>query len=115
MKDRLIRIALTLLLLVCATIVILHYWNTEAIADVVNVPMYVMIAAFVYVLLQVLKRFYFKQQNWWDWLYYIALIAIVLPTFFPKVEYADTYNYLTDIGSLFLALPLLIDIRKYVL
>ena len=77
-----------------------------------NLPMYVMLLSFGYVLTQILKRSLIKNQYWWDWLYYVGLIAIVTPTFFASEESLSTFQWTTDIGSLFLVVPLVLDGKK---
>jgi len=72
-------------------------------------PMHLVILSFVYVLLQILKRYLFKRKNWWDWLYYIGLVSIVLPTFFVNETNTDFYHLLTDYGTFFLIIPILLD------
>ena len=74
-----------------------------------SVPIYIMILAFVYILLQIAKRYLYKEYNWWDWLYYIGLIAMMLPTIFATEENLETFNLFTDFGVLFLIIPILFD------
>ena len=114
MRKRILRIVIVVLLLALAISILEHYWNDPSMEEIVRVPLYIMVLAFVYVVIQILKRYFFKEQNWWDWLYYIGLLAMVIPTFFTNPEYEGFYSYLTRIGTLFLVLPVLIDSRKYV-
>jgi uncharacterized membrane protein HdeD (DUF308 family) len=108
-ENRYIKITLLILSLVVGALVIMYYWSVVDVDGILMLPMYVVILSFVYVLLQILKRYLFKRKNWWDWLYYIGLIAIVLPTFFVNETNAATYHLLTDYGTFFLIIPILLD------
>lgn len=91
-----------------------YYWMHSNLEDIVYVPLYIMILSFVYILAQILKRSILKKQYWWDWLYYIGLIAMVVPTFLGKESTATWWHLITDIGTLFLIVPVVLDGRKLI-
>ena len=74
------------------------------------VPMKIMIFAFCYILLQIIKRFIFRKQNWWDWLYYIGLLAIVIPSYLATDSNYSAMLLFAQVGTCFLIIPLIFDI-----
>jgi Na+-translocating ferredoxin:NAD+ oxidoreductase RnfE subunit len=108
-NERLIRALLTVGLLITGGVVVSYYWISDSLESIVRVPIYLMVVCLIYVLIQIVKRSLFKKQNWWDWLYYIALIVIMLPTFFGNQDNFKLFSYLTDFGTLFMLVPALID------
>ncbi|GAB5418083.1 MAG: hypothetical protein Crog4KO_31630 [Crocinitomicaceae bacterium] len=69
-----------------------------------------MYACLGYVLLQVVKRFTHQRRYWWDWLYYIGLAAAMLPTFLASAESEGLMHIITDFGTPFLAIPVMLDL-----
>lgn len=98
-------------LLISAGIVAYYYWTSEVLDAIRRVPMKIMLTCLVYVILQIGKRAVLKDNHWWDWLYYIGLLSVMIPTFMASNENADWLFPLTRIGSLFLLIPALFDIQ----
>ena len=113
-NNQLLHYGIVLVLLALSGVIIRYYWNTEGVDGIKFVPMYVMILAFVYVLFQILKRYLYKEYNWWDWLYYIGLASMMLPTLLASEENLNLMSILTDIGTLFLVFPILLDAFKLI-
>jgi hypothetical protein len=113
-ENRILQIVLMLLGLAIGGVIVAYYWMNNSFESVTYVPVYMMILAFCYVLTQISKRYFFKNQNWWDWLYYIGLIAMMLPNFFVNEAYSEIYNTLTDVGTLFLVIPILLDGKQII-
>ncbi len=103
---------LMLLTLVFGGLIIAYYWNVEAWRDMETVPLYVMIFALAYILTQIGRRYLSSSKKWWDWFYYIALIAMILPIFFGTPEHQTLFNYITDFGTIFFVIPTLLDGRE---
>lgn len=110
-ESRPLKIAILVVSLILGGLIIAYYWGVETHAEMFKVPMHVMIFAFAYILTQIAKRFLFSGKKVWDWFYYIALTAMVLPIFFSTPERASMFNYLTDFGSFFFVIPVLLDGR----
>lgn len=108
-NSRLIRIVLLIVMLLLGGIIVNYYWSNDSIESMVSIPMWVMIVTFIYILCQIGKRFVFKKQNWWDWLYYIGLFAIILPRFFATADNLSFFQLATDIGIVFLLVPIFFD------
>ena len=108
-NSRLIRVIILIVMLLVGGIIINYYWNNESLESMVNVPMRILTLTFVYILCQIGKRFFFKKRNWWDWLYYIGLIVIVLPRSFATPENLSLFQIITDMGILFVLIPVLFD------
>lgn len=69
-----------------------------------------MVLTLAYIGLQIGKRYIFKRQNWWDWLYYIGLAGMMLGVFLATSENFETYNLITNYSIIFLIIPGLIDL-----
>lgn len=106
------RLFLLLMMLVCAAIIMLYFWGREDLFSLKRLPLYIMIAALAYILIQILKRSIYKEQRWYDWLYYIGLVSIMIPTLLANEENQQFYHFLTDYGTLFLIVPVVIEAKN---
>lgn len=97
-----------------ASTILWYYWNVNTLVEITKLPLYVLILTVVYIAFQMLTRRLSKKQNWWDWIYYIGLAAIMLPVVMAKPENEKMFHLLTDFGILFLLLPVLIDGYSFV-
>lgn len=95
--------------LVLGGLIIMYYWGVESDEAMRQVPMHVLIFALGYIVTQIAKRYLMYGKHWWDWFYYIALTAMILPIFFSTPERASMFNYLTDFGTFFFVIPVLLD------
>jgi cell division protein FtsW (lipid II flippase) len=91
----------------------MEYWQTEQFSAIKQVAVPVMILVIVYIAFHFFKRLIFKDINWWDWLYYLALISIALPVLFANSINENFYHWILDIGSSFFIIPVLIDTYKW--
>ena len=85
--NRTVHIITTIALLVIALLIVGYYLFADNYADLKNVPTTLYVAAIVYILIQLIKRNITKKMPWFDWLYYLGLIAIVLPFILPEKEW----------------------------
>jgi len=111
-ENRLLKVVLLVVSLVLGGLIIAYYWQVENHAEMKQVPMYVMIYALVYILTQIARRYMFSGKKWWDWFYYIALTAMILPIFFSTPEREAMFNYITDFGTFFFVIPVILDGRQ---
>ena len=111
-ENRLLKVLLLVISLVLGGLIIAYYWQVELHADMFKVPMYVMVLALGYILTQILRRYLFAGKKWWDWFYYIALTAMIVPIFFSTPERQVMFNYLTDYGTFFFVIPIILDGRE---
>lgn len=95
-------------------LIINYYWTHDDLAALRNIPVFIVVLAFAYILLQMLKRYLFREKPWWDWLYYIGLLAMMLPNLLANLENLTIYNQVADIGTLFLVIPVIIDGRQLI-
>lgn len=98
-------------LLICALVVNYHYWSATEIVELRELPPFLLTSLIVYIGVQLLKRYIYKQIEWYDWFYYIGLIAVVLPliSFFSSGEWLFS---VTKYGALFFLLPPAVGIIK---
>ena len=108
-NSRLIRIIILIIMIVIGGIIINYYWRNDSLDSMVRVPMGILIWTFAYILYQIGKRFFFKKRNWWDWLYYIGLVVIILPRSLATPDNLSSFQLITDMGILFLLIPVLFD------
>lgn len=110
MKNNPILKVITLVVsLILGGFIIAYYWSVESYQEMEKVPMYLMIIALGYIVTQIGRRYLTYGKNWWDWFYYIALTAMLIPIFFSTPERATMFNYLTDFGTLFFVIPVFFD------
>lgn len=109
-ENKVVQLIFAIAALIIGGNIIFYYWSHSTLSSMQMVPMYLMILAFVYILLQIGKRYVFKRQKWWDWLYYIGLTGMMLPVFFASGSNVNTFNTIADYGTLFLVIPVLLDV-----
>ncbi len=112
-NNKLIEISLMLLTIVLGGFIIGYYWSIESAAAMTKVPMVVMIFALAYILTQIARRYLAVEKKWWEWFYYIALTAMIVPIFFCSPENEFIFNLITDLGTLFFVVPVLFDGRQF--
>lgn len=103
------KVVLLVLSTVVSCFIIGYYWSNSTLSSISLVPISIMVLALVYILIQIAKRFFVKEQNWWDWLYYIGLLSMMTPTFFANSSNESVFHLITDYGTLFLIIPILFD------
>ena len=107
LKDsKLLKIVMLTTMLIFAGMVIVYYWNSDSLESMKYIPMRILIFVFGYILIQISKRFVFRKQNWWDWLYYIGLIAVILPVYFVSDTSLETFQMIAKIGTISLVIPI---------
>ena len=115
MKKNVLTIVLLIGLFALGSLIINYYWTNNTLSSIVFVPIYVVVMTFFYIILQIAKRYFISNKNWWDWLYYLGLIGVLLPLYFAKEENLDTFQWLSDCGVSFLIVPLLFDIKELII
>ncbi|MGY8926588.1 MAG: hypothetical protein ACKVJC_04760 [Flavobacteriales bacterium] len=115
MKKNVLTIVLLIGLFALGSLIINYYWTNNTLSSIVFVPMYVVVMTFFYIILQIAKRYFISNKNWWDWLYYLGLIGVLLPLYFAKEENLDTFQWVSDCGVSFLIVPLLFDIKELII
>jgi len=111
-SSKLFHCVLLLSLITLAVIIVRYYWQTDELDAIRMLPRYLIILFLFYVLVQVLKRWLYKDRNWWDWIYYIGLASAMLPTFMASKESANMFHTITDYGTIFLIVPGALDFYK---
>ncbi len=103
-------LALTILFKIVLAIAIgLYYWNTNDFEAIKRLPIFLLLLCVLYILLQMLTRRLTKVNNWWDWVYYVGLVSIMLPVLFAKANNQHIFHLITDFGTLALLIPALVD------
>ena len=113
-NNKMLRMLLLILNLVLGAIIVLYYWSNESVDSIKQIPIYVMLLALGYIFVQIAKRYFFKKQNWWDWLYYIGIIAMMVPTVIADTSNMQLMELLTDYGTLFLIIPVFFDGKQVI-
>ena len=108
-SSRLIHGLILVLVFLMGGWIVIYFWGASTLVEIRILPKTVMYGCLVYVILQVLKRLVHKRRYWWDWLYYIGLASAILPTFLASSENERILHILTDFGSTFLLIPVLLD------
>lgn len=110
--EKLIRTIIAIALLAAGSIVVGYYWTVETFSDIKILPFFIKVVCFVYIILQILKRYLVKTTNWWDWLYYIGLLCVVIPSLMITEENNSMFTMMAQYGTFFLIIPALLDGRN---
>jgi hypothetical protein len=95
--------------LILAVLICSYFWQAITILEIRQLPMQVLIMCVAYIGLQMLTRRLSGSQNWWDWVYYVGLLCIMIPVSIANDENAALYHAITDYGTILLIIPVLID------
>ncbi len=112
MKMNFTRLVLAIAILaklIIAVFIASYYWNSSDLESLTNIPFYVLGLCVGYILLQMLTRRISAASHWWDWVYYIGLLSVILPVTFAQESNLTFFNWLSDIGIVLLILPVLVD------
>src|SRR5690554_7710257 len=109
--NKLNRVTLYLLLIVLIVsglYVFSYYMLANEITALRSLPTSFVIAVIVYILAQLIKRFIQKKMPWYNWLYYLGLMAVIIPLPLFSVQGNWVFS-VTRYGSLFLLIPPLVE------
>jgi uncharacterized membrane protein HdeD (DUF308 family) len=111
-KKKLIIVLATLGKLSISVFLIMYFWKAEDFITIKYIDIAIILLAIVYILLQLLTRKLSSAPHWWDWVYYIGLLCIMIASIFISQETFNVFHMLTRIGTVFLILPLFADIYQ---
>lgn len=86
-----------------------YFWSSDSLSELQRIPIIILVYAVLYIGLQLLTRKLSEVKNWWDWVYYAGLVAIMIPTFLVTEENQKFFNLITDYGTICLIIPVLVD------
>ena len=110
-KIRLTKTANIAMLLI-AMLITLYYWTNSTLIAMKKVPLTLMLLVLLYVILHMAKRRINNQQHWTHWIHYLGLTALIYPILLGTQENVGSLNLITDIGTLFLVIPILLELRN---
>ncbi len=99
-------------MLLIGLLITLYYWTNSSLLAMKKVPLALMLLVLVYVLLNMAKRKINNQQHWTHWIHYLGLTALIYPILLGNHENVSSLNLITDIGVLFLIIPILLELRN---
>jgi hypothetical protein len=94
---------------IIACTVCIYFWNAKTMSQVTNLPLWLLILTVVYISLQMFSRKYSDANHWWDWVYYIGLLSIMIPVSIMNEGNQQLCHLATDFGTLFLIAPPVVD------
>ena len=100
---------LLVILIASGLYVFIYYLIADQIYELRSLPTGFLIAVIVYILTQLIKRYFQKKMPLYNWLYYLGLIAVVIPLPLFSVQ-GDWVFSVTRWGSLFLIIPPVIEL-----
>ena len=109
MNVRLILSLAVVAKLVLAVLICTYFWEATTLAEIQQLPIYLLILCVAYIGLQMFTRRMSGVQNWWDWVYYIGLLSIMLPVTLANPAQEKIFHLITDFGTLLLVIPVLVD------
>ena len=110
-KIRLTKTANITMLLI-ALLITLYYWTNSTLLAMKKVPLALMLLVLAYVILHMAKRRLNQHHHWTHWIHYLGLTALIYPILLGTHENIGSLNLITDIGVLFLIIPILLELRK---
>lgn len=111
--KRIIHFTLLIGLILLALYIFGYYLFANNINQLKTLPISFLVVIILYIVVQLIKRFLQKEVPWYNWLYYIGLVAVIIPL--PLFSIHDDWIFLiTRYGSLFLLIPPVIDLIKLI-
>lgn len=111
--KRILRFVLIIVLLLTSSYVVFYYWSASELEDLRNLPSILLTAIVIYIAVQLIKRFVRKKVAWYDWFYYLGLVAVLLPLMTFSAS-GDWVFDVTKYGSLFLVFPPLVELLELI-
>jgi uncharacterized membrane protein HdeD (DUF308 family) len=99
--------------LIIGAIVCGYFWKATSIDQVSTLPIWLLILTVVYIGLQMFSRKYSEAGHWWDWIYYLGLISIMVPVSIINEENESLCHLITDVGTVMLIAPPLADLYVF--
>lgn len=110
-KVRLTKSANIVMLLI-GLLISLYYWTNSTLLAMKKAPLALMLLVLVYVILNMAKRKINNRQHLSNWIHYLGLTALIYPILLGNQENVSSLNLITDIGVLFLIIPILLELRN---
>lgn len=105
-----IQIALLFTSMVISCVVISYFWFIH-LDFTAKINVWIMILAVVYIAIEMAKRNLVKIHYKWSRIYYIGLLAVIAPIALENKTEAENIRLITNIGVVFLLVPLLIEAK----
>jgi uncharacterized membrane protein HdeD (DUF308 family) len=109
LAKKVLEVLFTLVLFGIGGLLSAHFIAITSIVEIQFLPIYIMVLCLCYVIVQIVKRYALNNQNWWDWLYYIGLLSIMVPAYMINEENSTLSIGLANYGTLFLLIPVIGD------
>lgn len=111
--KRIFRFVLVVILLLTSLYVVFYYWSASEIEDLRSLSSVLLTAIVIYIAVQLIKRFVRKKIAWYDWFYYVGLVAVLL----PLMTFTASGNWIFDVtkyGSFFLVFPPFVELLELI-
>lgn len=102
--------ALLAVKMILAILIALHFWTISDAQELRSIPFYLIICCIMYIIAQLLSYYLSKEQNWWDWVYYIGLLCIMITVSFASNSNYTYFNLIVKTGTILLFVPIFIDL-----
>ncbi|MES2799160.1 MAG: hypothetical protein V4638_04025 [Bacteroidota bacterium] len=110
MKRKTLLFALLLLKILLAFIVFRYFMGVQSSSQLTKIPFLLLFSCIGYIITQLLSYYISKEQNWWDWVYYLALLSIMITVSFATENTYPFFNWFVKVGSFLLFVPIAIDL-----
>lgn len=111
--KRILRFVLIVVLLLTSIYIVFYYWSASELEDLRDLPSILLTTVVIYIAVQLIKRFVRKKVAWYDWFYYLGLIAVLL----PLMTFTASGDWIFDVtkyGSFFLVFPPLVELLELI-
>lgn len=117
MKKEVLLAILIMIRSLLGTFIMKYFLQADNVSTLKGVPLWIILFCIAYILFQLLSYYISKEQNWWDWIYYVGMLTIMLTVSFTTENSFTFFNWLVKIGSCLLVIPPVIDLyhltKKY--
>lgn len=103
---------LLVILILTSGYIFVYYLFANTVIELRSLPPFLIVAIILYLLCQIFKRLLRKKKLWYQWIYIIGIISILLPL--PLFSVQNTWIFtVTQVGSIFLLFPPIIELILY--
>lgn len=110
--KKLIIVLATIGKLVLSGLLFMYFWKAQDFLAIKYIDFWIIVFAIMYILLQLLTRKLSSAPHWWDWVYYVGLLCIMIASIVISNETFTLFHMITRIGTVLLILPLFADIYQ---
>lgn len=111
-ENKLARLVLSILSLVCAIYFTYYYWTASAPIEIISISKSTLFVLLFYLIFQVLLGQSSKNKKWVNKIYLLGLVCMLVPVRLTTPENIETMFLVVKLGVVFFYLPPIIELLK---